>query len=241
MQDQPPRASVSKQALIPDAFLLLGSPPCLVGARGPPLPRCTMASRIGLRMELMKQQAQQEAERERMQQQMMMNYMQQQRMPVASSPAINTPVHYQSPPPVPGEVLKVTVPGTGLERGRFGGSLGDAGALTGYFHAGAVLPGEPHHLPLAEVAGQEGAGVPLRDLREQIRRPRQPRQPLAKAPSGRVPRRAARPRPLLLGGQQRAQQPHGHAQHRLQPREGGEEGAAGLLDRARGPSARPGE
>uniref|UniRef100_A0A8B9FJS2 Transcription factor EB n=1 Tax=Amazona collaria TaxID=241587 RepID=A0A8B9FJS2_9PSIT len=66
-----------------------------------------MASRIGLRMELMKQQAQQEAERERMQQQMMMNYMQQQRMPVASTPAINTPVHYQSPPPVPGEVLKV--------------------------------------------------------------------------------------------------------------------------------------
>ncbi|NXA61389.1 TFEB factor, partial [Mohoua ochrocephala] len=66
-----------------------------------------MASRIGLRMELMKQQAQQEAERERVQQQMMMNYMQQQRMPVASSPAINTPVHFQSPPPVPGEVLKV--------------------------------------------------------------------------------------------------------------------------------------
>uniref|UniRef100_A0A8V1A5X5 Transcription factor EB n=1 Tax=Gallus gallus TaxID=9031 RepID=A0A8V1A5X5_CHICK len=66
-----------------------------------------MASRIGLRMELMKQQAQQEAERERAQQQLMMNYMQQQRMPVASSPAINTPIHYQSPPPVPGEVLKV--------------------------------------------------------------------------------------------------------------------------------------
>ncbi|XP_077645165.1 transcription factor EB isoform X1 [Lonchura striata] len=66
-----------------------------------------MASRIGLRMELMKQQAQQEAERERAQQQMMMSYMQQQRMPAASSPAINTPVHFQSPPPVPGEVLKV--------------------------------------------------------------------------------------------------------------------------------------
>ncbi|NWX92222.1 TFEB factor, partial [Nothoprocta ornata] len=66
-----------------------------------------MASRIGLRMELMKQQAQQEAERERVQQQMMVNYMQQQRMPAAPSPAINTPVHYQSPPPVPGEVLKV--------------------------------------------------------------------------------------------------------------------------------------
>ncbi|KFV71690.1 Transcription factor EB, partial [Dryobates pubescens] len=38
---------------------------------------------------------------------MMMSYMQQQRLPVASSPAINTPVHYQPPPPVPGEVLKV--------------------------------------------------------------------------------------------------------------------------------------
>ncbi|KAM6369996.1 transcription factor EB isoform 1-T1 [Pluvialis apricaria] len=86
--------------------LLSGSPPCPAGAHVQP-PRCTMASRIGLRMELMKQQAQQEAERERMQQQMMMNYMQQQRMPVASTPAINTPVHYQSPPPVPGEVLKV--------------------------------------------------------------------------------------------------------------------------------------
>ncbi|XP_046788950.1 transcription factor EB isoform X2 [Gallus gallus] len=81
-----------------------GSPPCLACV---PLPHCTMASRIGLRMELMKQQAQQEAERERAQQQLMMNYMQQQRMPVASSPAINTPIHYQSPPPVPGEVLKV--------------------------------------------------------------------------------------------------------------------------------------
>lgn len=87
-----------------------------------------MASRIGLRMELMKQQAQQEAERERMQQQMMMNYMQQQRMPVASSPAINTPVHYQSPPPVPGEVLKVTVPGNGVGEG---GDLGDPSSTWG--------------------------------------------------------------------------------------------------------------
>lgn len=69
---------------------LVGSPPCLACV---PLPHCTMASRIGLRMELMKQQAQQEAERERAQQQLMMNYMQQQRMPVASSPAINTPIH----------------------------------------------------------------------------------------------------------------------------------------------------
>lgn len=80
-----------------------------------------MASRIGLRMELMKQQAQQEAERERVQQQMMMNYMQQQRMPVASTPAINTPVHYQSPPPVPGEVLKVQWWGCPPCRGGRGG------------------------------------------------------------------------------------------------------------------------
>lgn len=104
--------------------LLSGSPPCPAGARVPP-PRCIMASRIGLRMELMKQQAQQEAERERMQQQMMMNYMQQQRMPVASTPAINTPVHYQSPPPVPGEVLKVQCWGcVPCPQGR--GGVGDA-------------------------------------------------------------------------------------------------------------------
>ncbi|XP_028925669.1 transcription factor EB [Ornithorhynchus anatinus] len=69
-----------------------------------------MASRIGLRMQLMREQAQQEEQRERMQQQAVMHYMQQQQqqgMPVASTPAINTPVHFQSPPPVPGEVLKV--------------------------------------------------------------------------------------------------------------------------------------
>lgn len=116
----PPRASVS--LLLRCRVLLAGSPPCLAGGRIPP-PRCTMASRIGLRMELMKQQAQQEAERERMQQQMMMNYMQQQRMPVASTPAINTPVHYQSPPPVPGEVLKVQcwgVPATNADEGMRG-------------------------------------------------------------------------------------------------------------------------
>ena len=65
-----------------------------------------MASRIGLRMQLMREQVQQEEQRERMQQQAIMHYMQQQ-VPMASTPAINTPVHYQSPPPVPGEVLKV--------------------------------------------------------------------------------------------------------------------------------------
>ncbi|XP_028589962.2 transcription factor EB [Podarcis muralis] len=67
-----------------------------------------MASRIGLRMQLMREQVQQEEQRERMQQQAMMHYMQQQQqMPMAPTPAINTPVHFQSPPSVPGEVLKV--------------------------------------------------------------------------------------------------------------------------------------
>ncbi|XP_048354625.1 LOW QUALITY PROTEIN: transcription factor EB [Sphaerodactylus townsendi] len=67
-----------------------------------------MASRIGLRMQLMREQVQQEEQRERMQQQAMMHFMQQQQqMPIAPTPAINTPVNFQSPPPVPGEVLKV--------------------------------------------------------------------------------------------------------------------------------------
>ncbi|XP_015676044.1 transcription factor EB [Protobothrops mucrosquamatus] len=67
-----------------------------------------MASRIGLRMQLMREQVQQEEQRERIQQQSVMHYMQQQQqMPMAPTPAINTPVHFQSPPPVPGEVLKV--------------------------------------------------------------------------------------------------------------------------------------
>ncbi|XP_047414598.1 transcription factor EB isoform X2 [Sciurus carolinensis] len=69
-----------------------------------------MASRIGLRMQLMREQAQQEEQRERMQQQAVMHYMQQQQQQQLGgppTPAINTPVHFQSPPPVPGEVLKV--------------------------------------------------------------------------------------------------------------------------------------
>lgn len=67
-----------------------------------------MASRIGLRMQLMREQVQQEEQRERMQQEAMLHYMQQQQqMPMAPSPAINTPVNFQSPPSVPGEVLKV--------------------------------------------------------------------------------------------------------------------------------------
>ncbi|XP_026913586.1 transcription factor EB isoform X2 [Acinonyx jubatus] len=73
-----------------------------------------MASRIGLRMQLMREQVQQEEQRERMQQQAVMHYMQQQQQQQQQqqlggppTPAINTPVHFQSPPPVPGEVLKV--------------------------------------------------------------------------------------------------------------------------------------
>uniref|UniRef100_A0A287CZ93 Transcription factor EB n=1 Tax=Ictidomys tridecemlineatus TaxID=43179 RepID=A0A287CZ93_ICTTR len=75
-----------------------------------PGPAATMASRIGLRMQLMREQAQQEEQRERMQQQAVMHYMQQQQQQQQlggpPTPAINTPVHFQSPPPVPGEVLK---------------------------------------------------------------------------------------------------------------------------------------
>ena len=69
-----------------------------------------MASRIGLRMQLMREQAQQEERRERMQQQAAVHYMQQQQqqqLAAPPTPAISTPVHFQSPPPVPGEVLKV--------------------------------------------------------------------------------------------------------------------------------------
>ena len=74
-----------------------------------PEPTAAMASRIGLRMQLMREQAQQEEQRERMQQQAVMHYMQQQQQQQQlggpPTPAINTPVHFQSPPPVPGEVL----------------------------------------------------------------------------------------------------------------------------------------
>lgn len=47
-----------------------------------------MASRIGLRMQLMREQAQQEEQRERMQQQAVMHYMQQQQLGGPSTPAI---------------------------------------------------------------------------------------------------------------------------------------------------------
>ena len=64
-------------------------------------------------MQLMREQAQQEEQRERMQQQAVMHYMQQQQQQQQQqlggppTPALNTPIHFQSPPPVPGEVLKV--------------------------------------------------------------------------------------------------------------------------------------
>ncbi|XP_056413725.1 transcription factor EB isoform X3 [Hyla sarda] len=67
----------------------------------------TMASRIGLRMQLMKEQAQQEEQRERIQLQHQQHFMQHHVMPSTSSPAINTPASFQPPPPVPMEVLKV--------------------------------------------------------------------------------------------------------------------------------------
>ncbi|XP_061075491.1 transcription factor EB [Conger conger] len=67
-----------------------------------------MASRIGLRLQLMRDQLQQEEQRER-RQQCTMGYVQQQRMPVPPSPAINAPLppHYQGPMQVPMEVLMV--------------------------------------------------------------------------------------------------------------------------------------
>ncbi|XP_023852253.1 transcription factor EB isoform X2 [Salvelinus sp. IW2-2015] len=67
-----------------------------------------MASRVGLRLQLMRDQLQQEEQRERQQQQnAALQYMQQQSMSApAPSPAINAPQHYQSMQ-VPVEVLKV--------------------------------------------------------------------------------------------------------------------------------------
>ncbi|XP_030632974.1 transcription factor EB [Chanos chanos] len=67
-----------------------------------------MASRIGLRLQLMRDQLQQEEQRERQQQAAALHYMQH-RMPVPTtpSPAINAPAHYQPPMQVPVEVLKV--------------------------------------------------------------------------------------------------------------------------------------
>ncbi|XP_029603237.1 transcription factor EB isoform X2 [Salmo trutta] len=67
-----------------------------------------MASRVGLRLQLMRDQLQQEEQRERqLQQNAALQYIQQQSMSApAPSPAINAPQHYQSMQ-VPVEVLKV--------------------------------------------------------------------------------------------------------------------------------------
>uniref|UniRef100_H3CPA2 Transcription factor EB n=1 Tax=Tetraodon nigroviridis TaxID=99883 RepID=H3CPA2_TETNG len=66
-----------------------------------------MASRIGLRMQLMRDQLQQEEQRERQQQNAGLQYMQHRMAgPPAPTPAISTPQHYQNMQ-VPIEVLKV--------------------------------------------------------------------------------------------------------------------------------------
>ncbi|XP_066559357.1 transcription factor EB isoform X2 [Amia ocellicauda] len=66
-----------------------------------------MASRIGLRLQLMRDQLQQEEQREREQQQAAALHYMQQRMPVPATPAINAPAHFPTPMQVPVEVLKV--------------------------------------------------------------------------------------------------------------------------------------
>lgn len=81
-------------------------------AARPPRPPA-MSSRIGLRLQLMRDQMQQEEQRERERQQQQaaaMHYMQQ-RMPgpPAPSPAISAPSHFQAPMQVPVEVLKVGI------------------------------------------------------------------------------------------------------------------------------------
>ncbi|XP_036389395.1 transcription factor EB-like [Megalops cyprinoides] len=65
-----------------------------------------MASRIGLRLQLMRDQLQQEEQRER-QQAAARQYMHQHQMPVPPTPAINTPAQFQQPMQVPVEVLRV--------------------------------------------------------------------------------------------------------------------------------------
>ncbi|KAJ8367512.1 hypothetical protein AAFF_G00317150 [Aldrovandia affinis] len=75
-----------------------------------PQPPPPMASRIGMRLQLMREQLQQEEQREQQQQQQQQHaarqYMQQ-CMPVPPTPAINAPAQYQAPMQVPVEVLRV--------------------------------------------------------------------------------------------------------------------------------------
>ncbi|NP_001244121.1 transcription factor EB [Danio rerio] len=68
-----------------------------------------MSSRIGLRLQLMRDQMQQEEQRERQQQQAVSMHYMQHRMPgpPEPTPAISAPTHFQGPMQVPVEVLKV--------------------------------------------------------------------------------------------------------------------------------------
>ncbi|XP_067287446.1 transcription factor EB isoform X2 [Pseudorasbora parva] len=68
-----------------------------------------MSSRIGLRLQLMRDQMQQEEQRERQQEQLASMHYMQHRMPgpPAPSSAISAPSHFQTPMQVPVEVLKV--------------------------------------------------------------------------------------------------------------------------------------
>ncbi len=87
---------------------------CTVTAARPPRPPA-MSSRIGLRLQLMRDQMQQEEQRERERQQLQqqaasMHYMQHYMPgPPAPSPAICAPTHFQPPMQVPVEVLKVGI------------------------------------------------------------------------------------------------------------------------------------
>ncbi|XP_076859692.1 transcription factor EB isoform X2 [Brachyhypopomus gauderio] len=99
---------------LPTCLWAEGPPPplgldCAAAARPPRPP--AMASRIGLRQQLMRDQMQQEEQRERQQRQQVaaaLHYMQQRTPgPPATSPAINAPASYQTAMQVPVEVLKV--------------------------------------------------------------------------------------------------------------------------------------
>lgn len=83
---------------------------CAATAARPPRPPA-MSSRIGLRLQLMRDQMQQEEQRERQQQQAASIHYMQHRMPgpTAPSSAISAPTHFQAPMQVPVEVLKVGI------------------------------------------------------------------------------------------------------------------------------------
>lgn len=98
---------------LPLTIFLTDTPPlfgldCAATAARPPRPPA-MSSRIGLRLQLMRDQMQQEEQRERQQQQAVSMHYMQHRMPgpPAPTPAISAPTHFQGPMQVPVEVLKV--------------------------------------------------------------------------------------------------------------------------------------